>query len=120
MRAECVMNTVQSACLLLHTPLQNSNLIYSLCCFFQFNLGRAPETETLGLDKLGVRLNKETGKIVVGIDESTSVPNIYAFGDIGEVSIVNRCHSDSRCNRDNRWKALYIFISLILNCIHKH
>ncbi|TKS77957.1 Armadillo repeat protein deleted in velo-cardio-facial syndrome -like protein [Collichthys lucidus] len=47
--------------------------------------GRAPETKALGLDRLGVQLNKETGKIVVGTDESTSVPNIYAFGDIGEV-----------------------------------
>uniref|UniRef100_A0A3P9Q118 thioredoxin-disulfide reductase (NADPH) n=1 Tax=Poecilia reticulata TaxID=8081 RepID=A0A3P9Q118_POERE len=47
-------------------------------------VGRAPETKTLGLDKLGVHLNQETGKIVVGPDESTSVPNVYAFGDIGE------------------------------------
>ncbi|XP_020783907.1 thioredoxin reductase 2, tandem duplicate 2 [Boleophthalmus pectinirostris] len=47
-------------------------------------VGRAPETKVLGLDKLGVQLNKETGKIIVGADESTSVPNIYAFGDIGE------------------------------------
>ncbi|KAG7222078.1 hypothetical protein INR49_016648 [Caranx melampygus] len=45
---------------------------------------RAPETKAMGLDKLGVQLNKETGKIVLGPDESTSVPNIYAFGDIGE------------------------------------
>eukprot|EP00064_Thunnus_orientalis_P007354 superscaffoldBa00000810_g7374 len=48
-------------------------------------VGRAPETKALGLDKLGVQLNNETGKIVVAADESTSVPNIYAFGDIGEV-----------------------------------
>uniref|UniRef100_A0A0F8BLR8 Thioredoxin reductase 2, mitochondrial n=1 Tax=Larimichthys crocea TaxID=215358 RepID=A0A0F8BLR8_LARCR len=51
---------------------------------YQWNRGRAPETKALGLDRLGVQLNKETGKIVVGTDESTSVPNIYAFGDIGE------------------------------------
>lgn len=47
-------------------------------------VGRAPETKALGLDKLGVQLNKETGKLIVGADESTSVPNIYAFGDISE------------------------------------
>uniref|UniRef100_A0A4W6EMR4 Thioredoxin reductase 2 n=1 Tax=Lates calcarifer TaxID=8187 RepID=A0A4W6EMR4_LATCA len=47
-------------------------------------VGRAPETKALGLDKLGLQLNKETGKVVLGADESTSVPNIYAFGDIGE------------------------------------
>ncbi|XP_056233167.1 thioredoxin reductase 2, tandem duplicate 2 [Seriola aureovittata] len=47
-------------------------------------VGRAPETKALGLDKVGMQLNNETGKIVLGADESTSVPNIYAFGDIGE------------------------------------
>lgn len=66
-------------------PLLSCNVIFSLCCFLPLTSGRAPETKALGLDKLGVQLNKETGKIVVGADESTSVPNIYAFGDIGEV-----------------------------------
>nr|XP_046202947.1 thioredoxin reductase 2, tandem duplicate 2 [Oncorhynchus gorbuscha] len=47
-------------------------------------IGRAPETKTLGLEKVGVKLNKESGKILVAADESTSVPNVYAFGDIGE------------------------------------
>ncbi|KAM4615715.1 thioredoxin reductase 2, tandem duplicate 2 [Polymixia lowei] len=47
-------------------------------------VGRAPETKGLGLDKVGVRLNEETGKVLVGADESSSVPNIYAFGDIAE------------------------------------
>ncbi|XP_038839176.1 thioredoxin reductase 2, tandem duplicate 2 [Salvelinus namaycush] len=47
-------------------------------------VGRAPETKTLGLEKVAVKLNKESGKILVAADESTSVPNIYAFGDIGE------------------------------------
>ncbi|XP_076007112.1 thioredoxin reductase 2, tandem duplicate 2 [Genypterus blacodes] len=47
-------------------------------------VGRAPETKALGLDKVGVQINEQTGKIVVREDESTSVPNIYAFGDIGE------------------------------------
>lgn len=60
------------------------------------NSGRAPETKALGLEKLGVRLDKETGKIIVAVDESTSVPNIYAFGDIGEVGIVSSHCADSR------------------------
>ncbi|XP_061586330.1 thioredoxin reductase 2, tandem duplicate 2 [Cololabis saira] len=47
-------------------------------------VGRAPETRALGLDRLGVHVHPETGKIIVGADESTSVPNIFAFGDIGE------------------------------------
>ncbi|XP_024131595.1 thioredoxin reductase 2, tandem duplicate 2 [Oryzias melastigma] len=47
-------------------------------------VGRSPETKALGLDKVGVQISKETGKVIVGADESSSVPNIYAFGDIGE------------------------------------
>lgn len=35
-----------------------------------------------------MQVNKETGKIVVRPDESTSVPNIYAFGDIAEVGVI--------------------------------
>lgn len=53
------------------------------------DVGRAPETKALGLDKVGVRLHEQTGKIIVGADESTSVPNIYAFGDIGEVRLTH-------------------------------
>lgn len=65
-------------------------MLTSFIDFFHFYflfLGRAPETKILGLDKLGVQVNKETGKIVVRPDESTSVPNIYAFGDIAEVGV---------------------------------
>ncbi|RXN07178.1 thioredoxin reductase 2 [Labeo rohita] len=45
---------------------------------------RAPETKTLNLEKAGVGINKETGKIIVAADEATSVPNIFAIGDIAE------------------------------------
>ncbi|XP_051977179.1 thioredoxin reductase 2, mitochondrial-like isoform X2 [Xyrauchen texanus] len=47
-------------------------------------VGRAPEARTLNLENVGVKINKETGKIIVAADEATSVPNIYAIGDIGE------------------------------------
>nr|XP_055054521.1 thioredoxin reductase 2, tandem duplicate 2 [Misgurnus anguillicaudatus] len=47
-------------------------------------VGRAPETRILNLEQVGVEINKETGKIIVAADEATSVPNIYAIGDIGE------------------------------------
>ncbi|XP_051552692.1 thioredoxin reductase 2, tandem duplicate 2 isoform X2 [Myxocyprinus asiaticus] len=47
-------------------------------------VGRAHEARTLNLEKIGVEINKETGKIIVAADEATSVPNIYAIGDIGE------------------------------------
>lgn len=55
------------------------------------SLGRAPETKTLNLEKVGVEINKETGKIIVAADEATSVPNIFAIGDIAEVGVMNEC-----------------------------
>ncbi|MGH0183061.1 UNVERIFIED_CONTAM: hypothetical protein FKN15_027191 [Acipenser sinensis] len=47
-------------------------------------VGRAPETRALNLEKVGVKMNRETGKIIVSADETTSVPHIYAIGDIAE------------------------------------
>ncbi|KAL2092201.1 hypothetical protein ACEWY4_011999 [Coilia grayii] len=44
--------------------------------------GIAPESKQLNLDRVGVQLHEETGKIVVAPDEATSVPSIYAIGDI--------------------------------------
>lgn len=68
--------------------LLSDNLAENIFFVFTPTPGRAPETTALGLDQLGVKVNQETGKIIVGADESTSVPNIYAFGDIGEVRLV--------------------------------
>ncbi|XP_016089036.1 thioredoxin reductase 2, tandem duplicate 2 [Sinocyclocheilus grahami] len=51
---------------------------------FSLTLGRASETKTLNLEKVGVEINIETGKIIVAADEATSVPNIFAIGDIAE------------------------------------
>uniref|UniRef100_A0A8C0E9L8 thioredoxin-disulfide reductase (NADPH) n=2 Tax=Bubo bubo TaxID=30461 RepID=A0A8C0E9L8_BUBBB len=47
-------------------------------------VGRAPDTEALNLEAVGVKTNSETGKIVVDASEATSVPHIYAIGDITE------------------------------------
>ncbi|KAI4900654.1 hypothetical protein NFI96_025249 [Prochilodus magdalenae] len=52
-------------------------------------VGRAPETKTLNLKQVGVELNEDTGKILVAADERTSVPNIYAIGDIAQASSLN-------------------------------
>ncbi|XP_041266149.1 thioredoxin reductase 2, mitochondrial isoform X2 [Onychostruthus taczanowskii] len=48
-------------------------------------VGRAPDTKTLNLETVGVKTNSETGKIIVDASEATSVPHIYAVGDITEV-----------------------------------
>jgi len=46
-----------------------------------FATGRTPNTGDLGLDAVGVRLN-ERGAVQVDADSRTSVPNIYAIGDM--------------------------------------
>jgi dihydrolipoamide dehydrogenase len=44
-------------------------------------VGRVPFTEGLGLEELGVELSPR-GEVVVGDDFQTSVPGIYAIGDV--------------------------------------
>lgn len=45
-------------------------------------LGRAPNTDGLGLAEVGVRLDPDSGAIEVTPDSRTSVENIYAVGDV--------------------------------------
>ncbi|KAM9447177.1 thioredoxin reductase 2, tandem duplicate 2 [Clarias gariepinus] len=47
-------------------------------------VGRAPESRALNLQHAGVQLDANTGKIIVADDERTSVPNVYAIGDIAQ------------------------------------
>lgn len=44
-------------------------------------IGRNAETHGIGLDKAGVRVDKESGKIHA-VNERTNVPHIYAIGDV--------------------------------------
>ena len=44
-------------------------------------VGRAPNTEGLGLEAAGVELG-ENGAILVDEDNQSSVPSIYAIGDV--------------------------------------
>lgn len=46
-----------------------------------FAIGRQPNTDNLGLDELGVKRN-ERGAIVVDEEYRSSVPNIFAVGDV--------------------------------------
>lgn len=50
-------------------------------------IGRTPETQGIGLEAAGVKLN-EQGYVVVDEYQNTSVDNIYALGDVsGEVEL---------------------------------
>ena len=44
-------------------------------------VGRVPNTDDLGLDSVGVKLD-ERGRVVVGENFATNVANIYAIGDV--------------------------------------
>lgn len=46
------------------------------------SVGRRPLTRDLGLDALGVKTDDKTGHIVVDESYQTSVPGIYAIGDL--------------------------------------
>src|SRR6202043_604675 len=47
-----------------------------------FAIGRHPNVGGLGLDKAGVAINPANGGIAVDAFSKTSVPNIYAIGDV--------------------------------------
>ena len=54
-------------------------------------LGRVPETSKLCLENTGIEVDKESGFIVAnqgGEAERTTVPHIYAIGDVLKVSRV--------------------------------
>ena len=46
-----------------------------------FAVGRKPGTSTLGFDAIGVNLT-ESGHVLIDAVDRTSVPNVYAIGDI--------------------------------------
>uniref|UniRef100_A0A8C6FY21 thioredoxin-disulfide reductase (NADPH) n=1 Tax=Moschus moschiferus TaxID=68415 RepID=A0A8C6FY21_MOSMO len=47
-------------------------------------IGRDSCTKKLGLEKIGVNISEKTGKIPVNDEEQTSVPYVYAVGDVLE------------------------------------
>merc|ERR1712096_347306 len=47
-----------------------------------FAIGRDACTGNIGLDKVGVQLNPKNGKVLADAKEQTSVPNIFAIGDV--------------------------------------
>jgi thioredoxin reductase (NADPH) len=48
-------------------------------------IGRAADTDKLGIENAGIKANPKNGKIL-GKYEQSSCPNIYAVGDVLEVS----------------------------------
>jgi pyruvate/2-oxoglutarate dehydrogenase complex dihydrolipoamide dehydrogenase (E3) component len=46
-----------------------------------YAIGRYADTKKLNLEQVGVKLNKD-GKIICNEDDSTSIDNIFALGDV--------------------------------------
>ena len=53
-----------------------------MSCGFLSVLGRDPETGQLNLDKAGVDIHTQTKKILGNNNEQTTVPHIFAIGDV--------------------------------------
>lgn len=65
------------------------------------SIGRAFNTEDIGLDKVGVKLNKN-GSIPTGNDMRTNVDNIFAIGDVrGEILLAYTANHDGTVAVDN-------------------
>ncbi|MBU2647718.1 dihydrolipoyl dehydrogenase [bacterium] len=45
-------------------------------------VGRRPQTHGLGLEELGVEIDPKSGQIQVDVNYQTSVPGVYAIGDL--------------------------------------
>lgn len=63
-------------------------------------VGRSPETSNLGLEKLGIELNK--GSIVVNNRMQTHMPGVYAIGDVvGGVMLAHSASAEGKCAAEN-------------------
>jgi len=49
-----------------------------------FAIGRTADTHNLGLEKIGMEIDKTSRKIICKEDDSTSVAGIYAIGDVAK------------------------------------
>ncbi|NLI89352.1 MAG: dihydrolipoyl dehydrogenase [Epulopiscium sp.] len=48
-------------------------------------VGRSPEYQDIGIDDLGIKINKDTKGIKVNDKMQTNIPNIYAIGDVTNI-----------------------------------
>ncbi len=76
----CTVNGIDKHRKELTTHLSNGSSLASELVMFA--IGRHPNVGGLGLDKAGVAVNANNGGIAVDGWSKTSVPNIYAIGDV--------------------------------------
>ena len=49
--------------------------------------GRRPLLTDMRLERVGISVSSLSGRVIVGEDDSTSLPHVYAIGDVAEVRI---------------------------------
>jgi glutathione reductase (NADPH) len=76
----CTVNSVEKRAREFTTHLSNGSSVASDQVMFA--IGRHPNIANLGLEKTGVAINPNNGGIAVDGFSRTSVPNIYAIGDV--------------------------------------
>jgi dihydrolipoamide dehydrogenase len=65
------------------------------------SIGRAFNTEDIGIERVGVKLNKN-GSIPTGDDMRTNIDNIFAIGDVrGEILLAYTANHDGTVSVDN-------------------
>lgn len=80
LRFECALKRIEKNTDGSFTATLNDDSILT-CDLAMVATGRIPNTEGLGLDKVGVKLT-EQGAVAVNDNFQTSVPSIYALGDV--------------------------------------
>jgi glutathione reductase (NADPH) len=76
----CTVNRIDKRAKEFTTHLSNGSSVASEQVMFA--IGRHPNVANLGLEKTGVAINPSNGGIAVDSFSRTSVPNIYAIGDV--------------------------------------
>jgi glutathione reductase (NADPH) len=76
----CTVRSIDKRAKEFTTHLSNGSSIASEQVMFA--IGRHPNVANLGLEKTGVAINPANGGIMVDSFSRTSVPNIYAIGDV--------------------------------------
>jgi thioredoxin reductase (NADPH) len=79
-------------------------------------VGRKADTEKLGLEAIGVKVNPKNLRII-GQNEQTDCPNVYAVGDVLDVSHLMIMILNAICITQSNPMLLYLFGRKLLNSL---
>ncbi|HHW61298.1 MAG TPA: dihydrolipoyl dehydrogenase [Syntrophomonadaceae bacterium] len=79
-RVDAILSTEGQECIVVFNQAEESKFLAADRVLMA--VGRQPVTEGLGLEEIGVQLNEDRRGIQVNERMQTSIPNIYAIGDV--------------------------------------